>query len=66
LGPLPTVPHPEVLYFVDGTWGMEGKGLRKADDKYVGLLAMGADPVEFGFKFPYFMGSDPLAVSHIG
>ena len=55
-----------MVYFVDGIWGMEGEGPLKGDDKHVGLLAMGDDPVEFDAKLAYFMGFDPLAVPHIG
>ena len=65
-GRLATVPQREVVYFVDGIWGMEGEGPLKGDDKQVGLLAMGDDPVEFDAKLAHFMGFDPLAVPHIG
>jgi uncharacterized protein (DUF362 family) len=54
------------VYFVDGIWGMEGEGPLKGDDKHVGLLAMGDDPVEFDAKLAHFMGFDPSAVPHIG
>ena len=64
-GRLSTVPQRELVYFVDGIWGMEGEGPLKGDDKHVGLLAMGDDPVEFDAKLAHFMGFDPLAVPHI-
>ena len=65
-GRLASAPQRKVVYFVDGIWGMEGEGPLKGDDKHVGLLAMGDDPVEFDAKLAYFMGFDPLAVPHIG
>jgi uncharacterized protein (DUF362 family) len=65
-GQLSATPQRQVVYFVDGIWGMEGEGPLKGVDKHVGLLAMGDDPVEFDAKLAYFMGFDPSAVPHIG
>jgi uncharacterized protein (DUF362 family) len=65
-GQLSAAPQRKVVYFVDGIWGMEGEGPLKGDDKHVGLLAVGDDPVEFDAKLAYLMGFDPLAVPHIG
>jgi uncharacterized protein (DUF362 family) len=65
-GQLSATPQRQVMYFVDGIWGMEGDGPIKGDDKHVGLLAMADDPVGFDAKLAYFMGFDPLTVPHIG
>jgi hypothetical protein len=64
-GRLSTVPQREVVYFVDGIWGMEGEGPLKGNDKHVGLVAMGDDPVEFDAKLATIMGFDPATVPHI-
>jgi uncharacterized protein (DUF362 family) len=65
-GQLAEVPQRTSVYFVDGIYGMEGEGPLKGDDKHIGLLAMGDDPVEFDARLAHFMGFDPSAVPHIG
>jgi uncharacterized protein (DUF362 family) len=64
-GVMRDVPQRDVFYFVDGICGMEGEGPLKGQDKHVGLLAMGDDPVEFDAKLAYVMGFDPATVPHI-
>ena len=65
-GVMQATPQRDVVYFVDGICGMEGEGPLKGQDKHIGLLAMGDDPVEFDAKLAYFMGFDPATVPHIG
>jgi uncharacterized protein (DUF362 family) len=65
-GALADSPQREVLYLVDGIWGMEGEGPLKGEDRHVGLLAIGDDPVEFDAKLACFMGFEPQAVPYIG
>ena len=64
-GLMQAVPQRNVLYFADGIYGMEGQGPLKGQDKHVGLLAMGDDPVEFDAKLATLMGFDPATVPHI-
>jgi hypothetical protein len=64
-GAMQDVPQRDVLYFVDGICGMEGEGPLKGQDKHVGLLAMGDDPVEFDAKLAHIMGFDPAMVPYI-
>jgi Domain of unknown function (DUF362) len=64
-GVMQEAPQRDVVYFVDGICGMEGEGPLKGQDKRVGLLAMGDDPVEFDAKLAYIMGFEPATVPHI-
>ncbi len=65
-GVMQEAPQRDVVYLVDGICGMEGEGPLKGQDKRVGLLAMGDDPVEFDAKLAHIMGFDPATVPHIG
>jgi uncharacterized protein (DUF362 family) len=65
-GVMQDAPQRDVVYLVDGICGMEGEGPLKGQDKHVGLLAMGDDPVEFDAKLAHVMGFDPATVPHIG